>query len=67
MEKQLTGWANPRPFAGNGKFHYFDEGRSLCRKWMKLGGEFEDDKDDHPDNCATCKKKVKALRASAAE
>ena len=34
-----TGWGNPRPFSGTSKFHYFGEdSRSLCGKWLRLGG-----------------------------
>ena len=42
------------------KYHYFREGRSLCKRWMILGpGDFEQDwKDDMPDNCAGCQKKL---------
>ena len=60
-----TGWWNPRPFHDNGRFHYAGEDRrSLCGKWAALGVHYDDleeGADDHPDNCAACKKKKAAL------
>ena len=39
------------------KWHYFRDGRSLCKKWMNLAGnEFEQGNDDSVDNCPTCRK-----------
>ena len=35
------------------KWHYFRNGRSLCRKWMNFGKDFEGDKPS-PDNCKGC-------------
>lgn len=52
------------------KFHYFPDGEitSLCGKWMLNNtGNREDSHDDHPDNCAACKKKIKALRKKQGE
>jgi hypothetical protein len=57
-QTKTEGWANPSPFSSRSKFHYFTEDRrSLCGKWAMLGGEFENDKHEHPDNCAACKRK----------
>lgn len=48
------GWGSPLL---SKKSHYFnDDLISLCGKWMYTG-ELEDDKHDHPDNCAACMKK----------
>lgn len=61
MEEQKTerrlpqGWGLP----GNSrKAHYFREGDliSICRKWM-YGGEREDNRHDHSENCSDCKKR----------
>ena len=40
------------------KWHYFRDGRSLCRRWMCLSYT-PDEKEliDSPDNCAECKKR----------
>ena len=39
------------------KWHYFVDGRSLCRKWGTLGvGGCEDTNHDSPDNCKTCRR-----------
>lgn len=55
-KSQQQGWGNPRPYSGNSKFHYFKDGVSLCRKWMKMPLlELEDALDNHPDNCTKCK------------
>jgi len=41
------------------KWHYFRDGKSLCRRFMRLGGGtgLEPGNDHSPDNCATCKRK----------
>lgn len=59
------GWGNPDPYSTRSKFHYFTYfGMSLCHRWHRFAGkpDVEDDKDDHPDNCSTCKKKVAKYR-----
>ena len=57
MEAIKEGWTwifNSR------KWHYFQEGRSLCRNFALLGSaDLEQGNDNSPDNCATCKKKLK--------
>lgn len=55
-----AGWARP---ASASKWHYFPAGepRSLCMQWA-LVGERDDSDDDSPQNCASCRRKVKALR-----
>lgn len=66
MGETETGWGNPQPFSGRSKFHYYDEdGRSLCHKWARLGGqpEVEEGMDDHSDNCAECKRRKAKLDA----
>ena len=46
------GW---KPLMNSQKWHYFREGRSLCRKWMCLGdGELDPRTMKSPDNCAEC-------------
>lgn len=54
-----TGWWNPTPFRSNARFHYVTtSGRTLCGKWLYMGiGDVEEGRDEHSENCATCKKK----------
>ena len=51
------GWAK---FHGR-KFHYYGEnGRALCGRsicFTKDPAAFEDDRHDHPENCAECKRR----------
>lgn len=50
---------------GAHKWHYFGEdGRSLCGKYLKLFGNdgSEDSRDDHPDSCRACVRKVSKYR-----
>lgn len=54
---EKEGWGNPDPFNQRSKFHYFRQGRSLCRKWGFYRGDVEQGQDDHSDNCGTCKKR----------
>lgn len=50
-------------FLNSRKAHYIgSDGRSLCGKWAYLGSSFEQGKDNSPDNCASCKRKLKKLR-----
>jgi hypothetical protein len=45
------------------KFHYFKAGRSLCGKWAAIFmPDLELGKNDHPDNCQACRKKVIKLQ-----
>ncbi len=56
-EKKIEeGWQHP---LASKKWHYFREGRSLCRKWMFLGEHFEQGNDESEDNCTSCKKILK--------
>lgn len=42
------------------KWHYFRDGKSLCKKWMILSSkELEAGNPDHPDNCKTCSMALK--------
>lgn len=52
----IEGWVG---LLNTKKWHYFINGRSLCRKWMYLGTLYEQGNDNSPDNCAACKKKLK--------
>jgi hypothetical protein len=62
-QKIEEGWGAP---ACSRKWHYFRaDGMSLCRKIGFYMGPREQGKDDHPDNCAACKKILASLRASA--
>lgn len=49
-----------------GKYHWFNEGeaRSLCLRWAAFDFQpREQGKDDSPDNCAECKRRLAKLRA----
>jgi hypothetical protein len=54
MPNLPQGWGFP---LNSRKAHYFLAGQiiSICNKMM-YGGEREDDKHDHADNCAQCKR-----------
>lgn len=56
---QVKGWGFPML---SKKAHYFEGGMSLCRKWM-FGGELEDDRHEHKQNCMACRKKLEKLQA----
>lgn len=63
-----AGWAKPGAGMNSAtKWHYFPAGeiRSLCNKWAFVG-EREDSYDESFQNCAECRRKVKALRTAAA-
>lgn len=60
------GWGQP---LASKKFHYFkDSAFSLCSKWFWTPALEEPDealemgKDDHPDNCAQCKKLLAKMK-----
>lgn len=41
------------------KWHYFVDGRSLCKRFMLfIIPELEQGTDDSPDNCKACKEKL---------
>lgn len=51
------GWWNPRPTSAGSKWHYIDaDGRSLCKKWLYLGGAVEQGMDVSIDNCRPCQR-----------
>ena len=52
-----AGWA---AVAGAKKFHYFEEGRSLCGRWMYWGAIYQSDQgeSDPARDCKGCSKKV---------
>ena len=52
----VEGWWNPKPLCARSKYHYVREGRSLCGRWLYTRGETEIGKDDHPENCAACRR-----------
>ena len=47
------------------KWHYFlADGKSMCGKWLRLSNDDQEQgNDDSPDNCAACRKKLKARKA----
>ncbi|MFA5559935.1 MAG: hypothetical protein WDA59_10885 [Methanofastidiosum sp.] len=54
MQKEGWTWLSNSP-----KWHYFRNGQSLCGKWGLLGNhELEQGKNNSPDNCAICRKKL---------
>jgi hypothetical protein len=59
----IAGWWNPQPYSSRSKFHYVGtDSRSLCGKWARIDGCIEDGLDDHPDNCAACRRKLVRLK-----
>lgn len=65
MTIELSGWGLPH--AGH-KFHYFEQGMSLCRKWGFFRGSLEIDGEPSPDDCVACRRQLdlRAKRALAA-
>lgn len=56
-EQANEGW---KWLANSPKWHYFREGRSLCCRWGTFAKDgFEQGKDNSPDNCPTCLKKLR--------
>lgn len=65
MEKELTagwGWSPASPK----KYHYFpaNNSMSLCGRIGFFFGEREEGKNDHPENCKPCMKKLAGTPAS---
>ena len=60
-ELKTEGWK----YLSNAKFwHYFREGKSLCKKWGTFSKEgFEQGNDESPDNCKSCLKVLLKLKA----
>jgi len=58
-EEPKEGWAWALNWR---KAHYIVNGRSLCGHWMYLGNKLEQGKDNSPDNCVSCKRKLKKLK-----
>jgi len=54
------GWARP---AGSRKWHFFQDGRSLCLRWGWFG-ETSPDGETYPleDDCAACRRRVEEMR-----
>lgn len=63
-----SGWFRP---LGTRKWHYFDKSATnLCRtRWVinLTDNDLDDAAPDHPDNCASCKTKLAALKAAEAK
>lgn len=47
------------------KWHYFVEGRSLCRRWMCFGTDLKEDTGESPDDCAACRKALTKRKGKA--
>ena len=54
MSQEKEGWGLP---ALSRKWHYFRGKWALCRKWL-FGGPLEQGKDDSPENCADCRRRL---------
>jgi len=62
MKTEKEGWAYVHYLYGvTRKAHYIKDNRSLCGRYIWLG-DVEEGKDDSPDNCASCKRKLKKLK-----
>lgn len=57
MAKNKEGWT----WLQNAKkWHYFVDGESLCGRYMLLAiPDLQQGNDDSPDNCVTCRRKLK--------
>jgi len=54
------GWWKP---AQSTKWHYFVNGRSLCRRWGKLtNGNLDDSGDESLENCLECRMKKTKMK-----
>lgn len=54
-------------FLNSRKAHYIVESRALCGRWLYLGREHEQGKDDSPDNCVECRRKLLKRREKASK
>jgi DNA-directed RNA polymerase subunit RPC12/RpoP len=54
-------------FLNSKKAHYVKELRALCGRWMYLGSSFEQGKDDSPDNCTECRRRLIKMREKYAK
>jgi len=66
-EQTKEGWG-PVTNAGTGmqskKWHYFKDHRALCGRWMRFSDkDLEQGKDNSPDNCAECRRRLLKLQA----
>jgi hypothetical protein len=64
MAELTEGWVW---FFNSRKAHYIKEHRALCGRWLYLGSGYEQGKDDSPDNCAECKRKLQKLKGKRVE
>jgi len=63
MADRNEGWARP---VNARKFHYYVNGRSLCGKWMLLGGHLDEDEGaTSSDDCKACARKMEERRQTA--
>lgn len=51
------------------KWHYFRDGRSLCKRWMIFGDNADAQlgKNESPDNCKACRTALEKEQAKAAK
>ena len=61
---ERSGWGWP---ADSRKAHYFEDGISLCRRWMFMGKLTPNQDGTSPDDCAVCRKKLNAKTDSTAK
>jgi hypothetical protein len=63
MTEPREGWAMP---ANARRFHYYGaDSRSLCGRWVILGGQREADTGrDGTEDCAECARRMRKRRAS---
>lgn len=62
--KKKEGWTW---LVNSRKWHYFVDGKALCGKFMLLHvGDLETGKDNSPDNCTGCKRKL-VVRSEAGQ
>ena len=58
---RIEGWGYP---LNTRKAHYFVDGISLCKRWMYLGTDLEQDNNYTPDKCKDCIRILEEIRRS---
>ena len=60
MPENKEGWTW---LSNSPKWHYFVDGRSLCKRFMLFGNaKLDQGQDDSPDNCKACMKALQKRR-----
>lgn len=55
-----AGWGKP---ANSRKWHYFEDARSICTRWLFTGALEPDTGEPNPDDCAGCRRALERKKA----